>query len=255
MVSSLAMTQTLGTIVKRLRLERGWKLAEMSQAVGIPLSTLSKIENDMLTLSYDKLQQFARSLNIPLTALFAGPAGQGAVPTVTARRSIATLDRAITVSTENYEYHYFCGELRNRRMIPIYTRVTAKTIEEFGDLVRHSGEEFVYVIEGAVQLHTQFYEPTMLRKGEGVYIDSTMGHAYVVPPGYDEAIMLVVCASGDEHLQDELIAEAAGRVIDNPDRDSAPTAHAASPKRPVKRQRPVPKRPAKPVARPGRRPR
>ncbi len=210
--------------MKRLRQERGWKLSDMSGAVGIPLSTLSKIENDKLTLSYDKLQQLAKSLNIPLTALFAEPQPKGSAPIVTGRRSIATLDRAITVSTQNYEYNYFCGELRHRRMIPIHTRVTARTLAEFGDLVRHSGEEFVYVIEGAVQLHSEFYEPVLLQKGEGVYIDSTMGHAYLVPPGYDEAVMLVVCASGDDHLQDELIAEASARF---PGEDSA----AAEPSR------------------------
>lgn len=216
------MTPSLGTIVKRLRQERGWKLSDMSNAVGIPLSTLSKIENDKLTLSYDKLQQFARSLNIPLTALFAEPAPTKGAPVVTGRRSLATLDRAIRVSTENYEYNYFCGELRHRRMIPIHTRVTAKTLEEFGDLVRHSGEEFAYVIEGATVLHTEFYEPVTLHEGQGVYIDSTMGHAYLVPPGYDEAIMLVVCASGDEHLQDELIAEAAARLGEDPSDTAAP---------------------------------
>ena len=51
----------------------------------------------------------------------------------------------------------------------------------------------------------------LLHEGEGVYIDSTMGHAYLVAPGYEEAAMLVVCASGYEHLQDELIAEAEAR--------------------------------------------
>lgn len=205
------MALSLGSIVKRLRQERGWKLSDMSDAVGIPLSTLSKIENDKLTLSYDKLQQFARSLNIPLAALFAGSEVKDSPPIVTGRRSLATLDRAVKVSTENYEYNYFCSELRQRRMIPIYTRVTARTLAEFGDLVRHSGEEFVYVIEGAAELHTEFYETVILHKGEGVYIDSTMGHAYLVPPGYDEAVMLVVCASGDDHLQDELITEASTR--------------------------------------------
>lgn len=208
--------------MKRLRQERGWKLSDMSDAVGIPLSTLSKIENDKLTLSYDKLQQFARSLNIPLTALFAEPTPKQGAPVVTGRRSLATLDRAIRVSTANYEYNYFCGELRHRRMIPIHTRVTAKTLEEFGDLVRHSGEEFAYVIKGATLLHTEFYEPVTLHEGQGVYIDSTMGHAYLVPAGYEEAIMLVVCASGDEHLQDELLAEAAARVGEEPSDTAAP---------------------------------
>lgn len=208
------MTLSLGAIIKRLRQERDWTLSDMSSAVGIPLSTLSKIENDKLTLSYDKLQQFAKSLKIPLTALFAEPEAKDMPSVVIGRRSIATLDRAIKVSTENYEYAYFCGELRHRRMIPIYTRVTARTLAEFGDLVRHSGEEFVYVIEGAAELHTEFYEPVILHKGEGVYIDSTMGHAYLVPPGYDEAVMLVICASGEDHLQEELIAEASMRLVD-----------------------------------------
>jgi len=216
------MTPSLGTIVKRLRQERGWKLSDMSRAVGIPLSTLSKIENDKLTLSYDKLQQFARSLNIPLTALFAEPAPKKGAPVVTGRRSIATLDRAIHITTNNYEYSYFSGELRNRRMIPIHARVTSKTLEEFGELVRHSGEEFAYVTEGAAILHTEFYEPVTLHEGEGVYIDSTMGHAYLVAPGYEEAVMLVVCASGDEHLQDELIAEAEARQGDDASDSGAP---------------------------------
>ena len=214
------MSPSLGTIVKRLRQERGWKLSDMSNAVGIPLSTLSKIENDKLTLSYDKLQQFARSLNIPLTALFAEPAPKKGAPVVTGRRSLATLDRAIRITTPNYEYSYFSGELRNRRMIPIHARVTSRTLEEFGDLVRHNGEEFAYVVQGAAILHTEFYEPVTLHEGEGVYIDSTMGHAYLVAPGYDEAVMLVVCASGDEHLQDELLAEAAARQGEDPATDS-----------------------------------
>jgi transcriptional regulator with XRE-family HTH domain len=208
------MTPTLGTIVRRLRQERGWKLAEMSEATGIPISTLSKIENDKLTLSYDKLQQLARSLKIPLGALFADAMERGPSPKANGRRSIATLERAVKISTSNYEYAYFCGELRHRRMIPIYTRVTARTIEEFGDLVRHSGEEFVYVIEGGVELHSEFYEPVVLNRGEGAYIDSTMGHAYVVPPEFDEAVMLVVCASGDDSLQEELIAEASARAAE-----------------------------------------
>lgn len=214
MINSGGMGPTLGTIVKRLRQDRGWTLSDMSEAVGIPLSTLSKIENDKLTLSYDKLLKFSQSLNIPLAALFAEPFKRDTGAAVTARRSLARLNRAVTVSTENYEYNYFCTDLRQRRMIPIHTRVTAKTLEEFGDLVRHSGEEFVYVIEGAAMLHTEFYEPELLKKGEGVYIDSTMGHAYLVPPGYDEAVMLVICASEDDDLQEELITEATTRVPD-----------------------------------------
>lgn len=227
----MAEKTTLGAIIKRLRKERDWKLADMSAAVGIPLSTLSKIENDKLTLTYDKLQQLSRALRIPLSALFAEsvPSKSGSV--VTARRSIATLDHAVKVATPNYEYHYLCSELRHRRMIPIYTRVTARSLDEFGGLVRHRGEEFAFVIEGAVDLHTDFYAPTRLERGQGIYIDSTMGHAYVVAPRHDEAIMMVVCASGDEDLAQHLIAEAEGRGAEAS--AGAPQAPAAVPERRV----------------------
>ncbi|HAU80730.1 MAG TPA: XRE family transcriptional regulator, partial [Stenotrophomonas sp.] len=47
---------TLGTLLRGLRTRQGWTLKEMSEHTEIPLSTLSKIEHDRLTLTYDKLQ-------------------------------------------------------------------------------------------------------------------------------------------------------------------------------------------------------
>ena len=200
---------SLGTIVKRIRKERHWTLAEMSEVCGIPLSTLSKIENDKLTLTYDRLQQLSRSLGIPLAELFTE--GEANDVVVTGRRSIGTLDTAVKIETSNYVYNYLCSDLSKRRMIPIHVKITAKSRAEFGDLVRHGGEEFAYVLEGAVTFHSEFYAPVVLRKGEGVYIDSNMGHAYIVAEGFDEATILSVCASADENLQQHLMAEAEGR--------------------------------------------
>lgn len=205
----MSANTSLGTILKRIRKDRHWTLAEMSDACGIPLSTLSKIENDKLTLTYDRLQQLSRSLGIALAELFTEGQAQDAV--VTGRRSIATLDTAVTVETPNYVYNYLCSDLRKRRMIPIHVQITAKSLDEFGDLVRHGGEEFAFVLDGAVVLHSEFYAPVVLNKGEGVYIDSNMGHAYLVADGFDQATIMSVCASADENLQQHLMAEAEGR--------------------------------------------
>ena len=124
---------------------------------------------------------------------------------VTARRSIGKLDRAIQVTTDNYDYHYLCPELRRKRMIPVLTNIRAKTVEEFGDLVRHSGEEYIYVLDGRIEVHTEFYEPVVLEQGESIYIDSQMGHAYIVAEGCEEASVLGVCSSSDEGLMDSLM--------------------------------------------------
>ena len=55
---------TLGRILRELRNHRGWTLKEMSERSGIPVSTLSKVEHDRLTLTYDKLLQLSQKLQI-----------------------------------------------------------------------------------------------------------------------------------------------------------------------------------------------
>jgi mannose-6-phosphate isomerase-like protein (cupin superfamily) len=128
-----------------------------------------------------------------------------AEPAVTARRSIGKIEDAVRVTTPNYDYFYLCPELRRKRMIPVLTRVRAKTIEEFGALVHHPGEEYIHVLEGRVVVHTEFYDPIVLEAGESVYIDSNMGHAYVAGDGCDEAVLLGVCSSADEQLMESLL--------------------------------------------------
>lgn len=194
---------TLGSLLRSLRARNGWTLKEMSERIDIPVSTLSKVEHDRLTLSYDKLLQLSQRLNIRMSELFADAAHEGE-PAVTARRSIGSVEGAIRVNTKNYDYHYLCAELRHKRMIPVYTRVRAKSLEEFGELVRHPGEEYLYILEGAITVHTEFYDPVDLGTGESIYIDSNMGHAYVAAKGCKEAVVLAVCSSADESLLESL---------------------------------------------------
>jgi transcriptional regulator with XRE-family HTH domain len=204
-MSGASSPPTLGEVMRGIRTRNGWTLKQMSDRCGIPVSTLSKVEHDRLTLSYDKLQQLSRKLDIRMSDLFAeGP--EEAAPRVTGRRSIATRDRAVRVVTDNYDYHYLCTDLRRKRMIPILTRIRARSASEFGELVRHQGEEFVFVLEGRIVVHSEFYDPVVLEEGEGIYIDSTMGHAYVVADGCKEALVLGVCSSAEENLMDELMS-------------------------------------------------
>ena len=176
----------------------------MSKRTGIPLSTLAKVEHDRLTLTYDKLLQLSERLKIRMSDLFAEGGDEPEQP-VTARRSIGRLDRAIRVNTRNYDYYYLCAELRRKRMIPVLTRIRAKSVSEFGELVHHSGEEYIYVLEGRIEIHTEFYDPIVLEAGESIYIDSNMGHAYVAAEGCEEATVLGVCSSAEEGLMQSLM--------------------------------------------------
>src|SRR3546814_8373541 len=125
-------------------------------------------------------------------------------PAVRAGRSIVRIDDAIRVNTPNCVYYYLCPELRRKRMSPVLTRTRAKSLDEFGKLVHHSGEEYIHGLEGRREVHTEFYDPIVLGPGESVYIDSNMGHAYIAAEGCDEAVLLGVCSSADEQLLESL---------------------------------------------------
>lgn len=219
---------TLGALLRSMRSREGWTLKEMSARTGIPVSTLSKVEHDRLTLTYDKLQILSQRLGMRMSELFAEEVEDEAQP-VTARRSLGDRDHAVRVETPNYDYYYLCSELRRKRMIPVTAVVRTKSLAEFGDLVRHSGEEFFYVVRGRIAVHTEFYDPVVLDVGQSMYIDSTMGHAYLLAEGCDEAEIMGVMSSADEELMRSLMTI-------HEERGSQVQRHAAAKARPAPRR-------------------
>ena len=203
-------SSTLGSLIRLVRKKNSWTLRQLSEKVGIPLSTLAKVETDKLSLTYDKLQQFTASLGLSMTEFLAQgePPAASAIPVLTARRSLTDSGNSIQISTQNYDYEYLCADLRQKRMVPILTRIRSKDIAEFGEPLRHKGEEFIFVLEGTIEVHLQYYSPVRLTAGQGVYLDSTMGHAYVAKD-CESALVLGVCSSEDPNLASELISLAA----------------------------------------------
>lgn len=188
---------SLGMLIKTLRARNGWTLKETSVRSGISVSTLSKVEHGRLSLTYDKLLQLSQRLDIRMSELFA----ENDAPPATSfngRRSIGDLGRAVRINTASYDNSFLCAELRRKRMTPILTKVRAKSADEFGNLVRHPGEEFIFVLTGRIVVHTEFYIPLPLEEGESLYIDSNMGHAYVVGDDCDEAVIIAVCSSAQD---------------------------------------------------------
>jgi hypothetical protein len=43
--------------------------------------------------------------------------------------------------------------------------VRGRSLEQFGELLRHEGDKFAYVLEGTVIVHTDVYAPAVLQRG------------------------------------------------------------------------------------------
>lgn len=166
----------LGRRIRLRRQARRWSLSELSKRSTIATSTLSKVENGILSLAYDRLQLIAGAFGLTLSEFFAAESSVDA--SSVARISWAHRGSGEVVDSGAYVYHYLCTSVRAKRMVPILSQVIARTLTEFGRLLRHEGEEFVFAHKGRVEVHTEFYKPQILEEGEGVYIDSRMGHAY-----------------------------------------------------------------------------
>jgi transcriptional regulator with XRE-family HTH domain len=197
----------LGLSLRELRKQRGMTLAEASALAELPVSTLSKIENNRMSVSYDKMLRICRALGIDIAQLFSGEpsvaARTGPVPG--GRRSITRAGSGYAIDTPNYGHLYPAADLLNKRITPIIADVKARSLQEFGELVRHAGEEYAYVLEGTVDLYTDLYAPLRLEKGDSVYFDSGMGHAYVaVNDG--PCRVLSICSADPHHPADPSLA-------------------------------------------------
>lgn len=196
-----------GAALRALRNQRGWTLAEVGKRTGLRVSTLSKIENDRISLSYDKLALLSASLGVDISALFA-PQINGVPGAVIGRRCYTPAGQGQIIDTENYGHIYPVADFLNKRFIPVIAELRARTLEEFGEMIRHQGEEYAYVLEGTAVFHSELYAPLTLHKGDSIYFDSGMGHAYLA--GEDGPCrVLSICSGPESQLRDALRRDSA----------------------------------------------
>lgn len=188
-----------GPHLRALRQAASMTLKQVADRAGLAVSTISKIENDRMSPTYDVLLKLARGLDIDLVTLMAGPS-RAATDAPPGRIDVTRASERRAYPTGTYVYEPFAMRLIDRRMDPTLVRITARSIDEFPSLVRHPGEEFVYVISGTVELHLEFYAPIRLAAGDSVYFDGRMGHAYL-SVGAEDAQVLNICAGmGEQDL-------------------------------------------------------
>jgi transcriptional regulator with XRE-family HTH domain len=178
--------------IRNARLAQNLSLRALSARAGLPYSTLSKLENGKMALTYDKLIRLAQALNVDLKDIVTGE-GMPPAPTALGRRSVTRAGEELEAQSERHAHHYPAAELLGKMMIPIIIDVQARSVEELGGLVRHAGEEYLYVLRGTMELHSDLYAPLPLGRGDSVYFDSGMAHAYV-RTGSERCTVLAVCA-------------------------------------------------------------
>lgn len=178
----------LGKRLKEIRLANSLTLEEASNLTGLARSTLSKIENEQISPTFQAVQKLTKGLGIDIPQLFVPPSDG---PEVNGRREVTKAGEGRAHPTSTYEHELLAGDIRHKKMVPFKCTVRARSFEDFDDWVRHEGEEFMLVLHGQVEVHTEFYEPVRLSEGDSMYYDATMGHCLVSVSEQDAQVLWV----------------------------------------------------------------
>jgi transcriptional regulator with XRE-family HTH domain len=193
-----ASRAALGLRIRLLRRQRELTLAALGAQVGLTASALSKVEKGSVSISFDALTRLARALNASVQDLFE----ETEVKQTKGMLAVTRSGEGRLYETDTYVYRMLGTTLLHKRMLPIATTIKARTAEDFGPLIHHSGEEFLYVLRGSVSLLSELYEPIHLAEGDSIYFDSSMGHGAInTGEGDAEVLWVALGREGDPSIE------------------------------------------------------
>lgn len=166
---------TLGMRLRELRKRKGWTLKRLSDASGMSVSNLSKIEVGRVSMNFATVNRIAEAMETPI-AMLLGPVETSQV---TGRRAITRSNETHPFANARYTLEILCDDLAHKKSVFWRATIKTRSLDAYGELSRHPGEEFLYVLSGQLALHTELYKPVILSVGDSISFDSLMGHAYI----------------------------------------------------------------------------
>lgn len=177
----------IGLRLKEVRQGMGLKLNDLSSMTAVSVSYLSKIENGQVSPSFDIIKRICDGLQVSIED-FVRP---GEKSQISGRKTVTRASEGIHFTSGQYDYKAHGTELSRKGMVPLEMWVRARSLDEFDHWSRHAGEEFVYVLSGAIEIHTEHYAPFRLKAGESAYFDSSMKHLYITVSAEDAHVLSV----------------------------------------------------------------
>ena len=168
----------IGFKIRRIRQERRMTLQNLADVTGLSKPLLSQIENEQVIPPLATLLRIAKAFHVPLHSFFQEEGSSARCVLTRAGESRKMLRRPTEMENPApYTYHSLAHGKKNRSLEPFLVEVDdGEWREEM--MVSHEGEEFVFLLDGELDLHYA-EEIYSLSPGDSVYYDSTELHAFV----------------------------------------------------------------------------
>jgi len=183
----------VGSKIKGIRETKNISIEEVAERSGLSTQQIVSIETDQTLPSLGPLIKIARALGVRLGTFMDDNDAIGPVVCRAAdreRNSSISFSNGATDARKHMEYHPLAQQKAGRHMEPFIIDIHPTDEHEY-QLSAHEGEEFIYVMEGEIELEYG-KEVYHLTEGDSIYYDSIVKHHLHGAPGKAAKILALV---------------------------------------------------------------
>ncbi|MDR1644556.1 MAG: XRE family transcriptional regulator [Tannerellaceae bacterium] len=173
----MGTNKVIGAKIKKIREAKQLSVEDVAARSGLSMEQIERIEENVDFPSLAPLIKIARVLGVRLGTFLDD---QRELGPVICRKGDSREDNSISfsnnasVSHKHMEYHSLSQDKSGRHMEPFLIDIAPSKNVDF-ILSTHEGEEFIYVLEGVVEINygKHIY---VLEEGDSIYYDSIVAH-------------------------------------------------------------------------------
>ncbi len=165
------MIEEISKKIRQLRKEKNMTLKELSEQTGLSVSFLSQVENNTSSLAITSLKKIADALGKDISYFFKSPE-------VKSYHVKYEDQEPFKIETSKAEFVKLSGDFPNKCMEAMIVTIPPK--EQHGDLFSHPGEEFIYVLDGTLEIVLDDVTYSV-KQGDSFHFPSTVSHLWRNP--------------------------------------------------------------------------
>jgi len=156
--------------LRGLRDACGLSVQDMADRTGASVEEVARFESGTCEIPVSYLFKVAQACGVDTTVLISGGEARLKAHTLVRKGEGLSVDRR-----KDYAYKSLAYRFTGRKMEPFMVTVPPKTESEL-TFAHHPGQEFIYVLEGRLEIRLGQGVLTM-EPGDSLYFDSTTPHA------------------------------------------------------------------------------
>lgn len=189
-----AAASTVGDRVRTVRQEKGLTITDVSRRTGLAEAYLQQVEGQAVSPPLGVLIKIAKALDMRLGRFIS--TGEVKSSTIVRKDERRVISRFTSARGDQYGYTYesLAADKKDREMEPFIVTLVPSGAKEA--LSTHGGQEFIFVLEGAMEVILKD-RSDVLYPGDSIYYDSTVPHL-VRCHGDKDAVILAVLYTKDK---------------------------------------------------------